>query len=342
MKLPCSNVPEETFSLGDAGEDDCVVSAPGARSEPARIDFDVPLPPELRHLGASTKASVTGKAGAPLIVVLGGISGNRFVCRGKDGGEGWWPGLVGRGCAVDPTKHRVLGLDFAADASGRIAPSTEEQAHVVRAALDVLGVGKAKAIVAASYGAMVALCFGRCFPDRVEKLVVISAGCEPHPAATAARELQRRVVALGLQSGNAGEALSIARGLAMLTYRTSAEFAERFPGGLPNEDPLATSEPGHYLRARGDAFLSAMSPERFLSLSASIDRHKVDPEEISVPTLLIGAETDQLVPAGQMRTLAERLRCDKQLHLFDCLYGHDMFLKDAEKLGTIVAPFLEA
>jgi homoserine O-acetyltransferase len=177
---------------------------------------------------------------------------------------------------------------------------------------------------------------------RADRIVVISAGARPHAAATAVRELQRRVVALGLANGDAAEALSIARGMAMLTYRTQEEFAQRFDGGLPGECPLGPSKPGEYLHARGKAFQSVMSPERFLSLSASIDRHQVDPAAIATPTLLIGAETDQLVPAGQMRDLARNLGGPAELHLLDCLYGHDMFLKEAGKIGALITPFLKA
>jgi len=301
-------------------------------------DFEVTLPPALRRLGATTRASVTGPEDAPLIVILGGISGNRALC----GAKGWWPGLVGAGGAVDPARHRVLGLDFAADATGKSAPSTHEQAHVLVAALDAVGARKAHAIVGASYGGMVALALAEQFPERVERLVVISASAAPHPAATATRELQRRVVALGLATGKSEEALSIARGMAMLTYRTPAEFEARFKGGIPCDDPVGCSDPGAYLRARGDAYPAVMSPERFLSLSASLDRHQIDPANITAPALLIGASSDQLVPPAQMRALADALGGPAELHLLDCLYGHDMFLKEATVIGALAGPFVDA
>jgi homoserine O-acetyltransferase len=305
-----------------------------------RAEYEVPLPADLRHLGEAVTASVTGPADAPLIVVLGGISADRFVCRGKDGGGGWWPGLIGEGCAVDPARHRILGLDFAADPTGRAAPSTGEQARIVCAALDAIGCARADAIIGASYGGMVALSLAEHFPERVARIVVISAADEPHASATAARELQRRVVTLGLASGHGEEALSIARGMAMMTYRTKQEFAERFTGGLGCGDPVGPTEPGGYLRAHGKAFRALMSPERFLSLCASVDRHKVDPARIACPALLIGATSDELVPPAQMEALAARL-ADARLHLVDSLYGHDMFLKEARKVGALVAPFLE-
>jgi homoserine O-acetyltransferase len=309
------------------------------RTDP--VDLEVALPAQLRRFGNSTLLRIAGDVGGPAIVALGGISGSRFVCRGKDGGTGWWPGLVGPGCAVDPERHRVLGLDFVADPTGRCAPSTEDQARVLAAALDMAGIDRLHAIVGASYGGMVALAFAAAFPSKVDRIVVISAGAEPHPAASAARGLQRRTVALGLRNGDGDEGLSIARGMAMLTYRTAEEFGERFRGGLDGEDPLGPCEPGCYLRARGKAFRSVMSPERFLSLSGSIDRHKVDGGRIACPALLIGATSDQLVPPAQMRRLAEGLGGENPLHLLDCLYGHDMFLKEASSIGDILKPFLD-
>jgi homoserine O-acetyltransferase len=83
-----------------------------------------------------------------------------------------------------------------------------------------------------------------------------------------------------------------------------------------------------------------MSPERFLSLSASIDRHDVDATRIAHPALLIGAKSDQLVPPDDMRRLASELAGPTELHLLDCLEGHDMFLTNAAHLSTLVSPYL--
>jgi homoserine O-acetyltransferase len=312
------------------------------RSAPAAAvrEFELALPAHLARYGRATRASIQGPEHAPLVVVLGGISANRFPCTKPCGSRGWWPGVVGVDGAVNPTEYRLLGLDFIADAEGKIAPTTAEQAEVVRVALDRLGVAKAHAIVGASYGGMTALAFAEIYPDRVDRLVVISANAEPHPAATAIRDLQRRIVGLGLENGDGAEALSIARGLAMLSYRTRDEFAERFEGGIEDSGVLSRSEPGDYLRARGTAFQAVMSPERVLSLSASIDRHRVNPEAINVPVLVIGAESDQLVSASQVRDLADRLAGPVELHMLQSLYGHDMFLKDADSVSALVAPFL--
>jgi homoserine O-acetyltransferase len=302
--------------------------------------IEVAVAADLRQFGQSVRASALGDPANRPVVVLGGISANCFPAVHPDGSPGWWSGLAGEGQAIDPRHHYVIGLDFAADESGTSAPSTADQARVLAAALDAIGVEWPVTIVGASYGGMVGLALATAEPARVDRLVIISAGAEPHPASTAARELQRRVVSLGLLAGRGDEALAIARGMAMLTYRTPAEFQVRFDGGIADEAPLSCSGPGKYLRARGEAFRSVMSPGRFLSLSASIDRHRVHPEDVNVPCLIIGADSDQLVFPDQLRNLAERLASPAELHLLNSLYGHDMFLKEAERISRIVSPFL--
>ena len=286
------------------------------------------------------RASAVGHRANSPIVVLGGISGDCFPCLRPDGSRGWWSGLTGPGAAIDPAHFYVIGVDYAADVTGEAAPTTFDQARVLSAALDTIGVNEPVAIVGASYGGMVALALAEAEPERVAKLVIIGAAGEPHPAATAARELQRRVVALGIEAGRGDEALAIARGMAMLTYRTPQEFAVRFDGGIDEMHPTTASHPGGYLRARGQAFLSVMSPQRFLSLSASIDRHRIHPQRITAPTLLIGADSDQLAFPEQMRALEQKLAGPAELHLLDSLFGHDMFLKEAARVGRIAAPFI--
>lgn len=304
-------------------------------------DIVAALPGSLSRFGESVTLRLSGNPHGPLRVLLGGISGDRFAAIGADGGPGWWDGMAGAGAAADPSRHRIAGLDYGADPEGRLAPSTADQARILAVALDAAGIAHADAIVGASYGGMVALAFAELFPRRIGRLVVISADASPHPAATAGRQIQRRIVALGLGAGQGGEALALARGLAMLSYRTPEELDQRFAGGTEGDGTLAPSAPGRYLEARGEAYRAVMTPERFLSLSASIDRHRIDPARIAAPALLIGARSDRLIPADRMRTLAEALAGPASLQLRDCLEGHDMFLKQAGALGALAAPFLE-
>jgi homoserine O-acetyltransferase len=293
-----------------------------------RFELPVKLSGRARDsLPDRTRALLAGPDGAPLVIALGGISATAAVIRDEDGGPGWWTSAFGWGCAIDPAEYRILGIDFLADDSGRFAPSTYEQAAIIDSAIEVLG-EQPHAVVGASYGGMVALAWAEQSKQTSTRLVLISANAEPHSFASAARSLQRRVVGLGLASNCASEALSIARGMGMLTYRTAGEFEKRFAGGLEHHDPLGPTDPGHYLEARGRSFVETMPPGRFLSLSASIDRHRVDVSKIANRALVVGVEEDLLVPREQCVELARRLAGPVRLELVHSLYGHDAFLKE--------------
>jgi homoserine O-acetyltransferase len=145
-------------------------------------DVEVPLPKDLRRFGDATTARLSGNPAGPLVVALGGISADRHVCtRSEGGGPGWWTGLVGPGEAIDPARHRILGLDFAADPTGQAAPSTADQARVLCAALDAAGAERADLVLGASYGGMVALALAERHPERVARVAAISAPAAPHP-----------------------------------------------------------------------------------------------------------------------------------------------------------------
>ena len=287
-----------------------------------------------------------GPADAPVRLALGGISASRHVVS-HDGNRtpGWWNGLAERGRPLDPARHRVLGVEFldgGVGADGRPARriTTHEQAAAVVEVLDQLGIERVEAVLGASYGGMVALALAERWPKRVGRLIVISAAHRTTPMATALRAAQRRIVELGLASGNAAECLALARGVAMTTYRTAREFDERFHSTPTLTERSAEFEVERYLRRAGERFAASMSPARFLALSLSADLHQVAPERIAVPTTLVAAQGDTLVPAAQMRALASRLPRLDRLVTLRSRFGHDAFLTEPARLSRLLATAL--
>jgi homoserine O-acetyltransferase len=184
---------------------------------------------------------------------------------------------------------------------------------------------------------MLALAFAEAFPDRLEKLCVISAADRPHAASTALRGVQRRIVEFAIRAGDPKGGLSLARQLAMTTYRTPEEFEARFPH-RPGEragDPYAVCD---YLIARGDAY--QMAPERYVTLSDSIDRHRIDPARIEAEALFIAVSEDRLVPAADTARLAAAAPRARYAEI-SSLYGHDAFLKEAATIGPLIKTFIE-
>ena len=275
---------------------------------------------------------ITGAPGAPVVAVLGGISSSRHVtATAANPSRGWWNDFVGPGRPIDTLHFRVVGMDYIDGSAGLL--STRDQASALIDALHDAGIRQVHAAVGASYGGMVALALGELDPSRVERLIVISSAHQSSAAATAQRSLQRKVVELGFRAGLQTEALVIARGMAMTTYSTPVELASRFR----SDDPVRReSEIDRFLTLAGVRFAERCAPERFLSLSRSLDLHSVDPRSITSDTTLIGVIEDALVPPSQLRDLAREISGSCELELVSSPCGHDAFLEDQSLIAPIV------
>jgi len=280
-----------------------------------------------------------GAPDAPTIIVQGGISADRHVAGAGQGKPGWWSELVGHGQAIDLAHCRVLSIDWLTPADFENHPraiSSEDQADALAALVDALGIGRVAAFVGSSYGAMTALAFAARHPDKLEKLVLLAGAHRAHPMATAQRAIQRQILRLGQASGQINEALSLARQLAMTTYRGSEEFARRFDGTPDYREGRFHFPVEDYLEHAGRSFVQRFDLERFLALSESIDLHDVAPESVSVPATLIGFPSDRLVPLADLCELQRRLRGPATLEVVDSPYGHDAFLKETHKLAPLL------
>ena len=287
---------------------------------------------------------LVGPAGAPVVVVAGGISAHRHVAANAvDASSGWAEGLTGAGRAIDPSRQQLLAFDYVGACGGIDAPiDTADQADAVALLLDALGIDALQAFVGYSYGALVGLQLGARHPRRLHKLVAVSGAHRPHPYASAWRALQRKAVALGQLQCADEQGLSLARQFAMLSYRTPEEFGERF-------DAAPTLENGHvrvaaedYLEAAGAKFVARIPATAWLRLSESIDLHQVDPTLIEVPTLVVAVEGDRLVPLSDAVGLVEGLGLNGRLRVLRSQYGHDAFLKETDRIDALLAAELGA
>lgn len=314
---------------------------------------------------------LTGPAHAPCIVVQGGISAGSHVCAtARDRSHGWWESLVGAGRAIDTDRYRVLSVDYLGGVGASTGASalrsanqsepqlltSHDQARATAELLDHLGIAQLEAFVGCSYGGMVALAFAEGFADRLKRLIVVSAAHRSHPLATAWRSLQRRVLRMGASVAQLHasskethvaseaerlqrEALSLARGMGMTSYRTATELEARFDG-VPTRAGALRFPVEEYLLARGAAFCEEFTSESLQCLSQAIDLHQVNPAAILVPTHLLAVASDQLVPEWLMRDLCQQLP-QGELTVIDSLYGHDAFLKEVTQLSPFIRAVVE-
>lgn len=301
------------------------------------LAIDLPM----RHAGlrrVTLRVESVGRADAPAVWVAGGISANRHVvANALDGFDGWWQDAVGCGRALDPYRFRLLSFDWVGADGDLDAPiDTADQADAIALALDALGVARLHAFVGASYGGMVALQFAARHPQRVARLAVLSAADRPHPYASAFRALQRQVVALGQLQCADELGLSLARQLAMLSYRSPQEFAERFADPVRLDGDRARCAAEDYLQACGQRYVARWNPTAFLRLSESIDLHVVDPVAVQAPVSLLAVEGDWLAPVEQLQTLADRLGGSTALRVIASRFGHDAFLKETHAVDALL------
>jgi homoserine O-acetyltransferase len=316
-----------------------VRSADAASPDAQRGVLDIALP--LRHAGlrrVRVPWECLGPSGAPCVLVAGGISAGRHVAASAAFPErGWWDAQAGVGQALAPARLRLLAIDWLGADGALDAPiDSADQADAIAAVLDVLGIDRLAAFVGCSYGAMVGLQFAARHGDRLERLVAISGGDRAHPFARAWRALQRRIARLGRAEGASREGLALARQLAMLAYRTPAEFAARFDAAPVLADGRARDPADAWLCARGDDYVARTTPTAFLRLSESIDLHDVDPVRVRVPTTLVAVREDQLVPLDDLVRVAGRLPALRRLHVLRSVFGHDAFLKEVDAIAGIL------
>lgn len=296
----------------------------------------------MRHAGARPvrlRYELVGRAGAPVVVLAGGISAHRHVAANAEFPEkGWAEGLVAAGRALDPAEQRILAFDFiGADGALDLPIDTADQADALALLLDHLGIAQVLCFVGYSYGALVGQQFAIRHRPRLLKLVAVSGAHRPHPYASAWRALQRRAVALGQLQCAEGHGLALARQFAMLSYRTPEEFGERFdaPPEVVNGRVRVAAE--DYLDAAGAQYVARTAVDAYLRLSESIDLHRVDPTAIHVPTVVVAVEGDRLVPLADCVGLVEGLGPRGSLRVLRSPYGHDAFLKETDRIDAILA-----
>lgn len=326
---PCSADALPTAPAASASAQAAAV--PAVRGE---IGIDLAL----RHAGprhVRIRYEAVGAAGLPVLIVAGGISADRHVVSSERFPDaGWWQ--VQRGLGLDPARQRIVAIDWlGADGTLDAPIDSADQAEAIAAVLDALGIGRVAAFVGASYGAMVGLQFAVLYPQRLQRLVAISGAHRSHPYASAWRALQRRIVALGQLQCDEADGLSLARQLAMLSYRTPGEFAARFDAAPALEHGRLRVAAEDYLEHCGARYASRVPATAFLRLSESIDLHAVDPRDVQVPTTVVGIIEDRLVPIEDIHALIERLP-QVEARLLRSQYGHDAFLKETLAIANVL------
>lgn len=284
-----------------------------------------------------------GDPSKPLVVLMGGISANRWALDVVDQNiSGWWNQVVHDKAYFNPADFCFLTFEYFAFPDRVANPplvSTTDQAKLLRRIQQQFDLPQFHAVIGSSYGGMVSLAFAARYPDALQHLLCVAAADRNSVKTQALRHIQRQILQLGQSLGATDahpELMALARALAMVGYRGEIEWEQRF-GQVDPVDSLTAV--GTYLSHHGQRFAGHFSASRYQQLSRSIDHHHVDVSCIKAATLLIGVTTDQMVPPEFIQRLYQQLTAPKSCRWIDSIYGHDGFLLEADQLDQIFTSY---
>lgn len=324
-------------------------------------------------------------AGDNAVLLFTGLSPSAHAASSpEDPSPGWWEDMIGADKPIDTSRYFVICVNSLGSCFGSTGPASKDPAtgeryrlsfpvlaledvaragHVV---VEHLGIDRLCAVVGASMGGMTALAYAAGYADRVQGLLLISSAARCLPFAIALRSLQRELIRSDDAWRNGDYATDAppvqgmrhARKLGMITYRSAAEWAQRFgrerttEGGTAGERFGIDFEVESYLEAHANKFIGTFDANCYLYLSRAMDLFDIADHGGSVAeglkrvrarrALVIGVESDFLFPPHQQRELAAGLRravTDVEFRLLASIQGHDSFLVDMDRFRPAVASF---
>lgn len=309
------------------------------------------------------------------VLVCHALSGSALVGQ-------WWPEVFAPGAVLSLEHDFVICINLLGSCYGSTGPlsvnpetgtpygsdfpliSIADNVRAQARLLDSLGVRRLRLIMGGSMGGMQALDWATLYPDRVDRALVI--GVAPLGAmGVALNHLQRQAIQHDPEwmGGNylpqrpPTRGLSLARQIAMLSYKSAPLFDERFARN-PNrngEDPWGLDDCGGgliggrfdiagYLDEQGRRFVDRFDANSYLAILRTMDTW--DPlrggltsadvfGKVRARLTFIGISSDWLFPPDSVRTFAETIRAagvHAEYREMVSAHGHDAFLAEQAEL----------
>ena len=315
------------------------------------------------------------------VLVLHALTGGSHAAGPAGPGHasvGWWDGLIGPGRPLDTDRYFLVCPSVLGGCQGTTGPTSPDPTgrpyaerfpsltirdQVAAEALlaDALGIERWAGVVGGSMGGMRVLewCVGH--PQRVERAVVVAVGARATADEIALCSLQAQAIRsdADFRGGAYAEAgvrptagLALARGIGQFSYRTAAEFEERF--GREAQDGGDVVRGGRfavdsYLRHHGEKLAAWFDANSYLLLSEAMNRHDVGRERggiaaalasVTAEVVVAGIDSDRLYPYPLQEELARLLPGGRPAQLIRSPAGHDGFLLELDQVGAVISGIL--
>ncbi len=264
----------------------------------------------------------------------------------------WWRDVVGPDLAIDTNRYAVLCTNLLGSCYGTTGPSdpsrrpfpdvtTRDMARLVGQLIESMHVPSVALAIGGSLGGMVAMEFAATYPALARNVVVLAAPAEHPASAIAWSHIQRRAISAAGDDG-----LEIARMIAMMTYRTAGELADRFGRGEHEAGGFAVER---YLSRQGEKLRARFDVHTYLTLLGAMDSHDVGRGRGGVASALrpvkgriigVGIPGDLLYdPLLDVRRWTEAVGAEYRE--IESAKGHDGFLLEGEQVSLLLREVLE-
>jgi homoserine O-acetyltransferase len=292
---------------------------------------------------------------APQVLIVHALTGS------ADAAGDWWEPLIGPGRALDTTRVGVLCANLLGGRYGSTGPtsldpatgapfgasfpavSARDEAIVLWALADRLGIERFALVTGGSLGGMIAQEFALERPDAVDHLLPMAA-----PAALGAMSIAWNHIQLELIDRLGADGLALARQLAMTTYRSEEDFDGRFGRAREADGQFSIAS---YLDHQGDKLLGRFDLDTYRVLVGVMDGHDVGRDRGGIVAAFrtlaaagvgvtgIGIPGDILYGPAQVRALVEQAAAagvDARYREIRSIKGHDAFLIEWGQLADIL------
>ncbi|MEM9820912.1 MAG: homoserine O-acetyltransferase [Bacteroidota bacterium] len=280
----------------------------------------------------------------------------------------WWSGLFGPGRILDPEQYfivcpNILGSCYGTTGARSINPETgvaygmdfplitiRDMAKVHECLRAHLGIEKIHLALGGSCGGHQIQEYTWSFPERVRQMAMLVTSPKETAWAISIHEAGRMSIEADPShrentdaAGSKG--LQAARAMGLLGYRTIQAYIDT---QTDLEEKMDGFKAASYVRYQGLKLDRRFYTHCYWYLLKALDSHDIGRgrggaahalSQINVPALVIGIDTDMLIPPMQQKFIVEHLpkAVYREIH---SKYGHDGFLIESEQINQIIGDWI--